>query len=117
MWYSLAWEQNKTCLLISCYGTSFLKFFRLKCIIKQLLDAVFVICKIITLASTLKFCISQKPHSIIDGFQSIYFTAYTTTEGNRLLCVNFSPYKGPVIIYTQGWGRRKNGWVAKKIMT
>ena len=25
--------------------------------------------------------------------------------------------KGQVIIYTQGQGRRENGWVAKKIMT
>ena len=25
--------------------------------------------------------------------------------------------KGAVIIYTQGWGRRENGWVTKKIMT
>ena len=26
-----------------------------------------------------------------------------------------SKAKGPVIIYTQGWGRRENGWVAKTI--
>ena len=25
--------------------------------------------------------------------------------------------KGSVVIYSQGWGRRENGWVAKKIMT
>ena len=25
--------------------------------------------------------------------------------------------KGPVIICTQGWGRRENGWVAEKVLT
>ena len=39
-------------------------------------------------------------------------------KGKSYCCKHYvGSGKGPVIIYTQGSGRRETGWVAKKIMT